>query len=111
MIITPFFWALLYPILEKKDWAIGRFGEAMDHALPLMCLLVEFFFCSNLPFVRRHFPLFFMISMVYMGFNCWYSLTYSPIYPVLTWKGASGFLAPIGTFFVAIVIFFTLEYF
>ena len=109
LVITPFFWILLYSRLPRKGWWIGDFGEALDHFLPLTCLLIEYMLCSNLPFVRRHFIFIALISMVYLSINCWYSLNYKPVYLVMTWKGFMGFLVPLGTVLTAGAIFFTME--
>ena len=109
LIITPFFWILLYPILESKSWAMGRFGEALDHWLPLACLLSEYFLCSNMPFIRRHFKFIGLIAFVYLSVNFWYTINYAPVYPVMKWEGFIGFLVPIGTAIVAALVFLLLE--
>ena len=110
MIITPFFWALLNPVMKPKATAIGRFGEAIDHALPLACLLAEYFLCSNMPFIRRHFKFIALIALVYMSINCWYSLNYKPVYPVMTWESPIDLLVPFATVLVAILVFISLEF-
>lgn len=110
MIITPFFWALLYPIMEPKTWAVGRFGEALDHWLPLACLLAEYFLCSNMPFIRRQFKFIALIAFVYLSVNFWYTKNYKPVYPVMKWEGFIGILVPIGTAIVAALIFLLLEF-
>ena len=109
LIITPFFWILLNKGIPRKDWALGRFGEAIDHLVPFLCLITECLFCNHLVFVRRHFPLIFMIAMVYLSINFWYTKNYKPVYPVVTWKGFMGFLIPFGTVVLAGSLFITLE--
>ena len=110
MIITPFFWTLLYSKIPRKSWFLGNFGEAIDHCLPLICLIIEGVFCNRLVFLRRQFPLIFFVATIYSCLNFWYTKNYRPVYPVLTWEGWSGFFVPVATLAVSLLIFFTLEY-
>ena len=82
----------------------------MDHALPLACLLLEYIVCSNPPFLRRQYPLMFLIAVVYLSINCIATLTDKPVYPPMTWRGPLGAVVPIALVMGATLIFFALEF-
>ena len=110
LVITPFFWLILYKIQKPKDWLLGKIGETIDHSLPFTCLLAEYLLCSNLPFVRRHLPFIVLISFVYLSINMYYSITVEPVYKVITWQGIMGFLVPAGTAIGGVLIFLIIEF-
>ena len=81
-----------------------------DHTLPLSCLMVEYLFLSNPPFLKRQFPLIFMIAVIYLSINCAITLITSPVYPVMSWTGVLGMVVPLGTVLAAIGIFMILQF-
>ena len=107
-IISPFFWLLLYN--PEDHYTIATIGEMTDHSLPLSCLLIEYLFLSNPPFLLRQFPLIFMIAVMYLGINCAITLIFSPVYPVMSWTGVMGFVVPLATILAAIGIFMILQF-
>ena len=110
LIITPFFWLLLFRSLPPKSWFLGSLGETADHSLPLFCLLVEYLFCGCSPFVRRQFPFVVLIAVCYLSINLTYSLKDRPPYAIMSWKGVVGIIVPIGTIVFGFMVLFAMEW-
>ena len=105
LIITPFYWLLLYPRNHQHHNRI----DYSIHALPIIFLTIELYI-SNIPFAGRHFMAFNLpICLIYMLLNMYITLIYSPYYPFITYRSAVGTIVPILLTFSTFLIFKCLE--
>jgi hypothetical protein len=82
IIITIFFWAILFPLMKKAD--VFTF---IDHIAPIVILLIDYTM-SRIPFTIRHLPLAMIILLIYGTINMtWTLVTGHPVYPPLDFKG------------------------
>ena len=112
LIITPFFWLLLWDAEKKKrnDDIIGLLGLCLDHALPMVILLVEYVFLSAIPFSKRHFIGIVLICMIYLSINLTITLVSGrPVYDPMSWTDPMGIIIPIAVIFVALGLGFLME--
>jgi len=102
LIIVPYFWTALFPGF-LKDWSTfklqKKMGLCMDHSLPFLTLVIEFFFLSGTPIVLRHFSVCVGFAWIYLIFNCIYTLSTFPgsIYKPFRWDSVVQDIAlPVG---------------
>ena len=113
LIITPFFWLLLWSAeYEKREGDTSAvLGLILDHALPMFCLLVEYFFCSATPFSKRHFIGIATICAVYLTINLTITLARGyPVYAPMSWTDPLGVILPLCVIVVALGLGFLMEY-
>ena len=81
IIITMFFWAVLFPLMKKSDPF-----TFIDHIAPIVILLIDYSM-SRIPFSIRHLPLAMIILLFYGLINMtWTLVTGRPVYPPLDFK-------------------------
>jgi len=79
----------------------------LNHSVPITILLIDWFFLSAKPFVKRHFPLSLFIAIVYLFVNfAATKITGVPPYPAMTWEGVKGYLVPLAFIPGGTAIFF-----
>ena len=113
LIITPFFWLLLWGDMSasKKGQPVQLLGLVLDHALPMVCLLVEYVFLSAIPFSKRHFIGIVTICSIYLTMNLSITLiSGKPIYGPMTWTDPMGIITPVGVIFAALGLGFFMEW-
>lgn len=113
LIITPFFWLMLWGVEYKKreGQALPILGLVLDHALPMVCLLIEYFLCSAIPFTKRHFIGIVIICGSYLTMNLIITLTTGkPIYGPMTWTDPMGIIVPLCVIVVAIGLLYLMEW-
>lgn len=105
MIITPFFWFVLYPTVPELKPEV-HFSLVCDHSVPLAVLLIDFMF-NQVPLAQRHFIFMFIIALVYLVIN--YACTKvegTPVYPPMDWETPFGIALPFLLIVGALVIFY-----
>ena len=112
LIITPFFWIMLWDaeVKKREGKALPILGLVLDHALPMVCLLIEYFLCSAMPFTKRHFIGIVIICGTYLIMNLSITLiTGKPIYAPMTWTDPMGIIVPMCVIVLAIGLLFLME--
>ena len=79
LLITMMYWGVLHWNILFDD-KIEFLGNFLDHSVPLFILLADYVVLNQLPFVRRHLSIVFLLALFYVVFNCVFSLFVSPIY-------------------------------
>ena len=83
----------------------------MDHSVPFLTLMIEFFLLSGTPIVPRHFSIAASLGWLYLIFNCIYTLNVGNIYPPFKWDSVGQFIGlPVG-FTMGGFTVFTIVYF
>ena len=80
--ITIVFWTMLYDPSDPFSW--DSFENICIHSLPLIMLTIDFFM-QRWVFRYNHLAIVFMIGIPYLFLNYYWTVTHSPIYPMLTW--------------------------
>ncbi|CDW91679.1 UNKNOWN [Stylonychia lemnae] len=85
VVITLFFWAILYPDSDHSDPNNLR-NNLLLHASPIVVLVTDYVI-NRIPFQFKHLPLSLFILIVYGLVNMIYTLTSgTPVYPPLNFK-------------------------
>lgn len=85
ILITMFFWSVLFPIIVKSGKTPGIFTY-IDHIAPLVILTLDYAM-NRIPFNMRHLPLSVFILFTYGIVNLTKTLvTGKPVYPPLNFK-------------------------
>lgn len=105
-IIVPIFWILLIgPTLDANLGKDHLLSICMNHSVPFLVLLMDFFI-NAVPFTGRHFFFILPIGLSYLVVNYLVvKSTGEPVYPFLDWKSQTGLIAPFAIVFAAVVIF------
>ena len=114
-IITPYFWASLWPAAILKPDTLNHplkyLGLQLDHSVPISLLLFDWLFLSAKPFVKRHFSLCLIISIFYLVINITSTkITGTPVYAAMTWNGIGGVIIPLAFIPGGTLIFFILYF-
>jgi hypothetical protein len=111
IIITVLYWTILHKDANtlSVDWKVQT-NLYMDHIIPIIALICEFFL-SYQPILKRHAFILLAIMSSYLLFNIGYTIAGKPPYDVNEWHTFLGALTCLGTFGMGIVLFYLLEMF
>ena len=109
--ITVIYWPLLFErtFSTRKTWA-SKVSLVLDHFLPLLLLLIEYFALSNPIFLKRHAYVVVTLLIIYTPINMGYSLFDQAPYAIMDWKTIDSLFIGIGFFLGFFIIFFSLEW-
>lgn len=121
LVIAPFFWALLWPILMSdldnedmkamRGWSTFKIEMIVDHGLPLICLLVDYCF-NAVPIVKRHLIPLLLVGAIYMLINIIATvIAGTGIYPVLQWNDWLSLFIITVVFSSVTIVFYLLYWF
>ena len=79
--ITILYWPVIY-----EGWAdsVAAYRDMGVHALPLICLFLDFVFCSYAFYIRRYLVTL-VAALVYLVILCVYSLNVRLVYGMVDW--------------------------
>jgi hypothetical protein len=96
-LVTVYFWTSLFNP-NGKEWLeftiLQKIGNCSNHSVPLTLLIIEFVFFSSVQTMPRHIFSVLTMTVVYLSVNCIWCFAYKPVYPAMTWRGASGLIIP-----------------
>lgn len=86
VITVTVFWTLIFKDAWNPNWNFIRHASmAMDHSVPLFLLLVEYIFLSNPVFLKRHIYVIFIMIILYLPINLYYTFIGKPPYAIMDW--------------------------
>lgn len=115
ILITLFFWIMLWPILKHKKMITEATPEfflevVLAHTMPLALLLIEWMM-NAAPFAKRHIVIFLTIGISYLILNI--IITFSrdkPVYPVFKWTNTASYVTAVATVIATSLIHVALYY-
>lgn len=110
VIITGFFWIMLWPILKNKPLVKNAtpllyFEICITHILPLVALVIDFILHTT-PIPMRHLSIAMGIAIMYALVNM--AIVFSTghlIYPMFTWTDAKSYILLVILTVAAILIY------
>lgn len=89
-------------VLNDKPFMIEL---CIDHSVPLLCLLVDYFFNAT-PTVKRHLRVIVFVGFIYLMICMSVSFAAGkPLYPVLTFKDILSLIIVIVVFVMVVLLF------
>lgn len=112
IIITAFFWLILWPILKKTEYVQQlsplRYAEVYAvHILPLFFLVVDWLLHA-VPIAMRHISVMLVVGALYIVLNITVAIAFKPIYPVLTWDNEESYLLVMSVATFQIILYLVL---
>ena len=108
--ITVVYWGMIHQTINMQhlNWK-RKLSLYMDHSVPPCALLSDYLLgCS--PFVRRHFLIILLFCTFYISVLMAASINGYPPYTNIDWNTLSGTFMPILIMFLALILFYILEY-
>jgi hypothetical protein len=109
VIITCFFWFLLYDAMKKIPHYANNptqmLGLVLHHSLPLIMLSADYLI-NAMPIVQRHICAILPMCGVYLLLNFYVTVSRGkPVYGIMSWDSPIGFAIPFGTLLAGVLIF------
>jgi len=90
--------------LDFNQSLIRKVSLTMDHTVPFVCLIIDYFF-NAIPFAHRHFSIIGGVAVIYIIFNWAYTKLFKAIYHIFLWESFLDYIIPFSIYIVSLIFF------